>query len=153
MHKQNHAHHENERHLLNDTRTKYPKRDGGILGKGHFRNDAVCRHQGEDDKRDHLLVALVGVVPGLFHTLYGHLYKELLFAAGVPPAAVRNYLFPVLPNDFIYPPNDIFFEATGVLELVTICFIAFLMYRLVKDWRLEKQSANPSSVIAGSARQ
>lgn len=85
-----------------------------------------------------IVAALVGVVQGLFHTLYGHLYKDILFLAGVTADTVRNFFLPILPNDFIYPPNDIFFEATGVLELATIGLIAIFTYRLIQNWRLEK---------------
>lgn len=86
-----------------------------------------------------IVAALVGVVLGLIHTLYGHLYKDILFLAGIPADTVRNFFLPVIPNDFIYPPNDLFFEATGVLELATICLIAIFTYRLIRNWRLEKQ--------------
>ena len=50
------------------------------------------------------VMALVGIVQRLFHTLYGHVYKDLLFLMGVQADAVRKFFFPVLPNDFIYPP-------------------------------------------------
>lgn len=82
-----------------------------------------------------VVAGLVGVVQGLFHALYGHLYKDLLFIAGVPADSVRNYFFPLLPNDFIYPPNNLFFELTGLLELVTIGLIIFFLYRLIREMR------------------
>ena len=78
-------------------------------------------------------MTIVGVVQGLFHTLYGHVYKDILFLAGVTTDRVRNFFLPVIPNDFIYPPNSFFFEATGILELVTIYFIAVFTYRLFQN--------------------
>ena len=80
-----------------------------------------------------VIMILVGVVQGLFHTLYGHAYKDLLFLIGVPADKVRNFFLPVMPNDFIYPPNDVFFEATGLLELVTIYLIFVFTYRLIRN--------------------
>src|SRR4029453_10477235 len=86
-----------------------------------------------------IIAVMVGVVQGMFHALYSHLYKDILFLMGVPAETVRNYFVPLMPNDFIYPPNDIFFEATGILELVTISLIAIYTYRLIQNWRLEKR--------------
>lgn len=86
-----------------------------------------------------VIATLVGVVQGAFHTLYGHLYKDVLFLVGVPAETVRDYFFPILPNDFHYPPNNLLFEATGLLELVTILLIALFTYRLIENWRLEKK--------------
>ena len=85
-----------------------------------------------------VLIALVGVVQGLFHTIYGHAYKDILFLIGVPADRVRNFFLPVIPNDFIYPPNDVFFEATGLLELVTIYLISILTYRLIRNRRSDR---------------
>lgn len=80
-----------------------------------------------------LVAALVGVAQGLFHTLFGHIYKDILFIAGITTESVRNYFLPVTPNDFIYPPNDLFFEVTGVLELVTMSLIVIFTYRLIQN--------------------
>ena len=80
-----------------------------------------------------VLIALVGVVQGLFHTLYGHAYKDVLFLIGIPVERVRHFFLPVRPNDFIYPPNDVFFEATGLLELVTIYLLITFTYRLIRN--------------------
>ena len=80
-----------------------------------------------------VLIALVGVVQGLFHTLYGHTYKDLLFLIGIPAERVRHFFSPMLPNDFIYPPNHVFFEATGLLELATIYLLIIFTYRLIRN--------------------
>jgi hypothetical protein len=79
-----------------------------------------------------IAMLLVGIVQGLFHSLYGHVYKDLLFLAGIGSDRVRDFFLPVTPNDFVYPPNDVFFEATGVAEVVTIWFIAVYTRRLVR---------------------
>lgn len=83
---------------------------------------------------------LIGIVQGLFHTLYGHTYKDLLYLVGVPAERVRYFFLPVLPNDFVYPPNNLFFEVTGVLELVTISMIAILSYRLIRCHKQAKRT-------------
>jgi hypothetical protein len=80
-----------------------------------------------------VLIGLIGIVQGLFHAIYGHVYKDILFLIGVKADMVRNFFFPVMPNDFIYPPNNIFFEATGLLELVTIYLITIFTYRLIRN--------------------
>ena len=80
-----------------------------------------------------VLIVLIGVVQGLFHTIYGHAYKDILFLIGITADRVRNFFLPVIPNDFIYPPNDVFFEATGLLELVTIYLIIIYTYRLIRN--------------------
>ena len=85
-----------------------------------------------------VLMALIGVVQGLFHTLYGHAYKDILFLIGITADMVRNYFLPVIPNDFIYPPNNVFFEATGLLELVTIYLISIYTYRLIRSRQSEE---------------
>jgi hypothetical protein len=100
-----------------------------------------------------LMVVLVGVVQGLFHTLYGHLYKDLLFLAGVPRSAVLHYFAPLLPNDFIYPPNDLIFEITGVLELLTICFIMILTSRLIRSWWQARHIESIASTVGLTASE
>jgi hypothetical protein len=76
--------------------------------------------------------ALVGIVQGLVHVVYGHAYKNILFAAGIPRHSVTTFFRPLTPNDFVYPPNDIFFEGTGLLQLVTIALIARFTYCLLR---------------------
>ena len=48
---------------------------------------------------------------------------------------------PVVPQDFVYPPNDVLFEITGVLKLVIIYVLVILLYRLIQ----EHQHSRPSS--------
>jgi hypothetical protein len=84
--------------------------------------------------------ALVGIVQGLVHVVYGHAYKTVLFAAGIPRERVTTFFLPFTPNDFVYPPNDIFFEGTGLLQLVTIALIAGFTYCLLrKQWHVRQR--------------
>jgi hypothetical protein len=68
------------------------------------------------------------VLSGLLHGGYAHAYKDILFLGGGPP----ELYYPLNPDEH-YPPDDIFFEITGVLEMVTGYFIALFTYRLIRD--------------------
>src|SRR5215208_6998334 len=77
------------------------------------------------------------VLSGLVHGAYSHAYKDILFLLDGPP----ELYYPLNPDEH-YPPDDIFFEITGVLEMVTGFFIALYTYRLIRD---RQQSYHPPS--------
>ena len=58
---------------------------------------------------------------GLFEGLYNHVVKNLLYFVGAP-AAVLASLFPPPTYEM---PNDVFFEITGVLQVVPAALAAF----------------------------
>ena len=68
------------------------------------------------------------VLSGLLHGGYAHAYKDILFLVGGP----QELYYPLNPDEH-YPPDDIFFEITGMLETVTAYFIALFTYRLIRD--------------------
>jgi hypothetical protein len=68
------------------------------------------------------------VQSGLLHGGYAHAYKDILFLVGGP----QELYYPLNPDEH-YPPDDIFFEITGVLEMVTGYFTALFTYRLIRD--------------------
>src|SRR5215208_4158244 len=68
------------------------------------------------------------ILSGLLHGGYAHAYKDILFLVGGPP----ELYYPLNPDEH-YPPDDIFFEITGVLEMVAGYFIALFTYRLIRD--------------------
>jgi len=68
------------------------------------------------------------VLSGLVHGAYSHAYKDILFLVDGPP----ELYYPLNPDEH-YPPDDVFFEITGVLEMVTAYFIALFTYRLIRD--------------------
>jgi hypothetical protein len=68
------------------------------------------------------------VLSGLVHGGYAHAYKDVLFLVDGPP----ELYYPLNPDEH-YPPDDVFFEITGVLEVVTACFVALFTYRLIRD--------------------
>ena len=77
------------------------------------------------------------VLSGLLHGGYAHAYKDILFLVNGPP----ELYYPLNPDEH-YPPDDIFFEITGMLETVTAYFIALFTYRLIPD---RQQSGHPAS--------
>jgi len=77
------------------------------------------------------------VLSGLLHGGYAHAYKDILFLVDGSP----KLYYPLNPDEH-YPPDDIFFEITGVLETVTAYFIALFTYRLIRDRQQRSHSAS-----------
>src|SRR5215216_751140 len=82
------------------------------------------------------------VLSGLLHGGYAHAYKDILFLVDGPP----ELYYPLNPDEH-YPPDNIFFEITGVLEMVTAYFVALFTYRLVHD----RQKSDHLSSAQGKA--
>jgi len=82
------------------------------------------------------------VLSGLLHGGYAHAYKDVLFLVDGPP----ELYYPLNPDEH-YPPDNIFFEITGVLEMVTAYFVALFTYRLVHD----RQKSDHLSSAQGKA--
>ena len=78
-----------------------------------------------------VFTAVVLVVPvaliGLFEGAYNHALKNALYFAGAS-STLMNRLFPPPTYEL---PNDVFFEATGVMQAVLGSITAWLLYRLV----------------------
>ena len=70
------------------------------------------------------------LLSGILHGGYAHVYKDALFLLDGPP----GLYYPLNPDEH-YPPDDLFFEVTGVLETVSAFFVALYTYRLVRDRR------------------
>ena len=67
---------------------------------------------------------------GLLHGGYAHAYKDVLFLTGGP----AKLYYPLNPSEH-YPPDDLFFEITGVLETATAYLVARSTYRLIRQAR------------------
>jgi len=78
------------------------------------------------------------ILLGLLHGGYAHTYKDILFLVNGP----AEFYYPLNPDEH-YPPNDIFFEITGVLDMLTGYFVALSTVHLIRD---RQQSDQPSSV-------
>lgn len=92
--------------------------------------------------------AVVLVVPvaliGLFEGGYNHLLKDALyFASGSP--AVMHRLFPPPKYEL---PNDVFFEVTGVLQLILAIVTGYHLYVLVRQRLRERAAAIRFSAAA-----
>ena len=76
------------------------------------------------------IAAVLGwvILSGLVHGGYAHTYKDVLFLLDGQP----TLYYALNPNEH-YPPDDVFFEITGVLELVTGYLIALFTFRLIRD--------------------
>jgi hypothetical protein len=81
---------------------------------------------------------------GLLHGGYAHAYKDILFLLAGPP----QLYYCLNPNEH-YPPDDILFEITGVLAMLTGSFVALSSVRLMCD---RQQSDQPSSVHEQASR-
>jgi hypothetical protein len=78
------------------------------------------------------------ILLGLLHGDYAHAYKDILYLVAGPP----SLYYSLNPNKH-YPPNDIFFEISGVLDMLTGYFVALSTVRLIRD---RQQGDQPSSV-------
>jgi hypothetical protein len=70
-------------------------------------------------------IAWVGL-SGLLHGGYAHAYKDVLFLTGGP----AKLYYPLNPSEH-YPPDDLLFEITGVLEVAAAFLVAWSTYRLI----------------------
>jgi hypothetical protein len=77
---------------------------------------------------------------GLLHGGYAHAYKDVLFLLNGPS---RLY-YPLNPSEH-YPPDDLFFEITGVLEIGTAFLVASSMYRVIRDKFVDQLSGGRRS--------
>jgi peroxiredoxin len=76
-----------------------------------------------------LLFPVVGI--GIFEGGYNHLAKNVLYLAGTPERALLT-LFP--PPTYVLP-NDVFFELTGVLQVLPAAITAHAFAVLLRHWR------------------
>jgi len=65
---------------------------------------------------------------GTFEGLYNHVVKNLLYFGGAPSALMLR-LFPAPTYEM---PNDVFFEITGVLQVVPAALAAWYLYRMTQ---------------------
>jgi hypothetical protein len=64
---------------------------------------------------------------GTFEGLYNHVVKNLLYFGGASPALMMR----LFPRPTYEMPNDVFFEITGVLQVVPAALAAWHQYRMV----------------------
>lgn len=66
---------------------------------------------------------------GLFEGGYNHLAKDVLYFGGASPAVMRR----LFPPPRYEPPDNLFFEVTGVLQVVPAAVTAYHLYQLVRQ--------------------
>lgn len=81
------------------------------------------------------------ILSGILHGGYAHAYKDLLYLLNGSPE-----LYYALNPDEHYPPDDVFFEITGVLEMVAAFFVALYTYRLIRDKRNVRHELQKTNV-------
>ena len=86
------------------------------------------------------------ILLGLLHGGYAHAYKDMLFLVGGPP----QLYYSLNPNEH-YPPDNVFFEITGALDMVTAYFVALNTLRLLRDPQ-KRVHHSPASEKALSSR-
>ncbi|HEY1308586.1 MAG TPA: AhpC/TSA family protein [Vicinamibacterales bacterium] len=87
-----------------------------------------------------LAIPVIGF--GLFEGLYNHVVKNLLYFGGASMALLAR-LFPPPTYEM---PNDVFFEITGVLQVVPAALAAWFLYRTVRP-----QQSHPILLQRGTA--
>jgi putative ABC transport system permease protein len=85
---------------------------------------------------------------GLFHGAYSHVLKDVLFLAGAPDDTLER-LF--MSPDYVRP-NDVLFEASGVLGLVAAAVVACWLLRLFRGWQRPAGDPRGASPRGGPAR-
>lgn len=65
---------------------------------------------------------------GVFEGAYNHVLKDILFLAGAPLALMRQ----LFPPPMYEMPNDLFFEVTGVLQVVPAALTGYYLARLLR---------------------
>ncbi|WP_448003160.1 hypothetical protein [Agromyces bauzanensis] len=79
--------------------------------------------------RTYATIALaLAVLLGIVHSAYSHVYKDVVFLTGAPAE-----LYVLLNPDEHFPPDDVFFELTGVVELGAAIAVAVTAIRLLRS--------------------
>jgi hypothetical protein len=81
---------------------------------------------------------------GIFEGAYNHVLKDALYFGGASPNVMRR-LFPPPTYEL---PNNVFFEVTGVLQVVPAVFTAYFLYRFVRKQPRNLQRTAESSANA-----
>ena len=93
-------------------------------------------------------VAVVLVIPvlviGLFEGAYNHAVKNALYFAGAS-TVVMHRLFPPPTYEL---PNDVFFEVTGVQQLVLAVATGYQLFLLVRERRRRRANWDRAKVAA-----
>ncbi len=86
-----------------------------------------------------IIIPIIGI--GLFEGGYNHLIKNALNFSGASMTLMHR-LFPPPTYEM---PNDVFFEVTGVLQLVAVLPVIYYTYRLFRAKVMTRKSRAPGA--------
>ena len=81
---------------------------------------------------------------GVFEGLYNHVVKNLLYFGGASPTLMMR-LFPPPTYEM---PNDVFFEVTGILQVLPAVLAVRSLYRMTRPRKLRTSRIGAGAVIA-----
>jgi hypothetical protein len=82
---------------------------------------------------------------GGFEGFYNHVVKDVLYFGGLPEAQMRRLFAPPTYE----MPNDLFFEATGVLQVIPAGMAAYHLVGLAPTWLLGRDPPMPPALQGG----
>jgi hypothetical protein len=77
---------------------------------------------------------------GLFEGLYNHVVKDVLYFGG----ATTGLMMRLFPPPTYEMPNDMFFELTGILQVVPAAFAAWYLHRM-----MNRRGKSPRMLFTG----
>jgi hypothetical protein len=89
------------------------------------------------------VVSLIGPVLliGGFEGCYNHVVKDALYFGGLPEAQMRS-LFPPPTYEM---PNNLLFEATGILQVFPAGMAAYHLVGLIPEWLQSRDASMPAA--------
>jgi hypothetical protein len=82
------------------------------------------------------------LLSGIIHGAYAHTYKDILFLLNESP----SLYYSLNPQEH-YPPDNLLFEMTGILEMVVAYFVARSTFHLIRDRQKRNMlSATPKQI-------
>jgi hypothetical protein len=73
---------------------------------------------------------------GIFEGGYNHVIKDIVFFIGVPESVTST----MFPPSIYHAPHDVFYEVTGVIQLVFACLILFYFYRFYQRRKTNQEN-------------
>jgi hypothetical protein len=85
-----------------------------------------------------ILIASVGFI-GFYEGGYNHVVKNVVYFSGASESVMRK----LFPSPLYERPNNLFFEATGILTFIAALPAAYYVYPLINIWRqIHRSSLN-----------
>jgi hypothetical protein len=91
-----------------------------------------------------IVVAFPVLAIGAFEGAYNHVAKDALFLAGAP----RSLLLHMFPPPTYEMPNDLWFELSGVLQVIPAAFAGLASLRFIRALRADRRHHRPLGYLA-----